>query len=425
MTCAKTYILSERTDPKCMNPDCKKDWDIDFLYSTFSKYFIHGKYKDHRKQLLFDREIAMLQATQPHVEEVIRQENIKLEIESLHNAKKELDNQLRLLASSLNTGNTGTDAAIKAKAVLYIGRCSQDECRGFISKYAVHNACGICDAKYCKTCMECIDCIVADVENEHICKQESIDTAKLLAADTHPCPTCAIPIYRISGCSQMFCTSCKSVFDWNTGIVESNANRMHNPHYYEYMASVGAGEGHDGQDVRARGRGGDACLNMFNITDFVRTNKLSKVTLTNLGNKLRACLHIQTQEMALYRNTYDAPAANAANEAIDPGFARNLDIRMKFIRNQMTQVKFQNLIQTREKAINKCRDIRDILDAIYQTGIALLTDLLFSYSNRCTAQHITELDEKFENLLNISTEALKKVSKKYDCVVPSMVTIFA
>ena len=67
---------------------------------------------------------------------------------------------------------------------------------------------------------------------DHVCKKEDLETAQLLAKNTKPCPKCSMGIFKISGCSQMYCISCHTAFCWNTGkIINKN---IHNPHYFEY-----------------------------------------------------------------------------------------------------------------------------------------------------------------------------------------------
>ena len=71
----------------------------------------------------------------------------------------------------------------------------------------------------------------------HVCVEETIQTVSTLRRDTKPCPNCAIPITKIDGCDQMWCTECKTAFSWNTGRVEEG--RIHNPHFYEWQRTHG------------------------------------------------------------------------------------------------------------------------------------------------------------------------------------------
>ena len=40
-------------------------------------------------------------------------------------------------------------------------------------------------------------------------------------------------IHKIDGCSQMWCTSCSTAFDWKTG--KLSTGRIHNPHFFEFQ----------------------------------------------------------------------------------------------------------------------------------------------------------------------------------------------
>ena len=46
----------------------------------------------------------------------------------------------------------------------------------------------------------------------------------------------AIPIFKISGCNQMFCTNCHVVFDWNT--LKIDTGNVHNAHYFDWMIRI-------------------------------------------------------------------------------------------------------------------------------------------------------------------------------------------
>jgi hypothetical protein len=70
----------------------------------------------------------------------------------------------------------------------------------------------------------------------HKCNADDIATAKYLATTTKPCPRCHSAIQRESGCSQMMCTSCHAIFDWNT--LKEERGVVHNPHFYQLSADV-------------------------------------------------------------------------------------------------------------------------------------------------------------------------------------------
>jgi len=143
-------------------------------------------------------------------------------------------------------------------------KCINENCRGVMnSKYA----CSLCNWIACKDCYECIyrpgkskkdykeECedmskqefkdFIKKMKREgfleineidtHECDPETIETVKILKQDTKPCPECGNAIEKISGCSQMFCTSCNTKFDWNTMEVYNGKDiYFHNPHFTEW-----------------------------------------------------------------------------------------------------------------------------------------------------------------------------------------------
>lgn len=120
----------------------------------------------------------------------------------------------------------------------YLFRCSYDNCNGFVNdKYE----CELCRHKYCNKCFAILN---DDKFNEseshsenHVCKQEDLLSAEEIMKSTKPCPNCASRIFKISGCSQMFCTNCHTGFDYNTGKII--ITDFHNPHRMEWLLSNG------------------------------------------------------------------------------------------------------------------------------------------------------------------------------------------
>jgi len=187
--CCETYILSETT-PKCMNPDCAKEWTRKFLRENFTNVFLTSKYKEHLENVLFDQEKALLPATQPLVEEKIAKENIRKQIRDLDLFIDDLYTQKRELEQRLQYG-INTEKTEKAH---FVRQCPANGCRGFLSSQW---KCGICERWSCPDCHELKgfnrDC-------DHTCDPNNVETAKMLAKDSKPCPKCQSLIFKISGC---------------------------------------------------------------------------------------------------------------------------------------------------------------------------------------------------------------------------------
>ena len=88
----------------------------------------------------------------------------------------------------------------------YLFRCSYDNCNGFVNDSF---ECKLCHCKYCNKRFAIIESDkLKDSPQNHICKQEDLLSAEEILKTTKPCPKCASRIFKISGCSQMFCTNC-------------------------------------------------------------------------------------------------------------------------------------------------------------------------------------------------------------------------
>ena len=107
--------------------------------------------------------------------------------------------------------------------------CSYNECKGMLS---TNFMCGICDKYTCKDCHE-------PLQDEHKCNPDTVANTKAIKKETRPCPRCNARIYKIEGCDQMWCTSCKTPFSWITGKIVPSGQRLHNPHAIEYLRQTG------------------------------------------------------------------------------------------------------------------------------------------------------------------------------------------
>ena len=187
-TCCETYILSEVV-PKCMRPECGKEWSRKFLREHFTNTFLTSKYKEHVENVLFDQEKALMPATQPLVEERLRQAKVRREMQAIDKLIQELYREKRALERSFEHGGE-----VQSRATEFVRQCPANGCRGFLS---TQWKCGICEQW---TCPECHELKGPRRDIEHTCDPNSVETAKLLAKDSKPCPKCQSLIFKISGC---------------------------------------------------------------------------------------------------------------------------------------------------------------------------------------------------------------------------------
>jgi len=190
--CCEKYILSEEI-PKCMMPGCGKEWSRKFIKEKFTNSFLTSDYKEHLETILFDKEKALLPATQPLVEEKIRKQNIKKEIRNINNLIEELLKQKRNLELGLYN-RTNSQEKTDESSHRFVRQCPADGCRGFLS---TQWKCGLCENW---TCPDCHELKGPKRDCEHTCDPNSVETAKLLSKDSKPCPKCQSLIFKIEGC---------------------------------------------------------------------------------------------------------------------------------------------------------------------------------------------------------------------------------
>jgi hypothetical protein len=168
--CCEKYILSEEI-PKCMEPECGKEWSRKFLKEKFTNTFLTNIYKEHIESILFDKEKALLPATQPLAEEKIRKQNIRKEMRNIDNLINDLQKQRRDLEFSIYRNENQIKADDKTRT--FVRQCPADGCRGFLS---TQWKCGLCE-KW--TCPDCHELKGVNRDCEHTCDPNSVASAKL------------------------------------------------------------------------------------------------------------------------------------------------------------------------------------------------------------------------------------------------------
>lgn len=371
--CIQTYLVSiPNSMPKCMA--CNVQWTLEFIAEHTDKQFHNRDYRDYRAKLLMERERSLLPETQPYVLTKEKEDAIRLRIDELRIRERELRAELTHISNSiynlrLNL-NTRTPADIRGEEKnnsRFIGHCPVHDCKGFLNDKYV---CGLCTKKACKKCRQIED-------EKHECKEEDIATAKLLSSETKSCPKCLVPIFKISGCDQMFCTNCNTAFSWNTGQIEMG--RVHNPHYYEWQRKTLGNIPREQGDVRCGG-----LPSVRSIYEHLsRIGYIySDPTVSKVGIIHRLSTHIRHYELQRYtERVYD----NATHR----------DLRIAYLSREITQEHWQSALKKREKQREKHRAIHMILIMFVDTIDTLLSNIL----------NMVELGE-VENLVNVQLENL-------------------
>lgn len=399
--CVTRYLCDSNNDVACMQ--CAKAWNSDFINQSFTKKFVNDTLKKHRENQLFDREIALMPMTQPLVEQEVKRRKHQQKIKEYEAEYQELIKQVNALKGKINKERNGIaymhdltfdEAAKEVKEKKqFVRRCAHDGCKGFLNHVW---RCGVCE-NY--TCPDCLEIKGAERDGEHVCKPENVETAKLLAKDTKPCPGCGELIHRISGCSQMW-HWCGTTWNWNTGHIEKGT--IHNPHFFEWQRTNG--------DQLQRPMGdmpcGDMpCGGMPNLRQLeLRMRKFGFFALTNMNNRNLNTL-VQCLE-DLYHNQRHAYMVDVN--------ADNADLRVRYMLNDIDDVHFKRLLQQREKARKKKADIEQVIAMLYTVAVEIIGGIGAAETREKVIEDLEQLDK----LMLYATEGMTRIKNKYNCSVP-------
>lgn len=361
--CAKRYLIGSIQTAHCMS--CKKAWSNKFMVDNFPKAWLHGEYRQSRQKLYVDREKALLPQTLSVHQQRVTNENA---IEKLEEEAREINKQIAILKIQLiqkrqeihNLRFNDKAASVAAPKVSFMFPCSKEDCRGFIE--AIKWKCGLCNTKICKSCHAVK---VKDVKHE--CKKDDIDTAKMIVKETKPCPNCKTRIFKINGCDQIFCTSCHTAFSWDKGTIEKGV--IHNPHFFELQRKMGTVQ----RNIRDVPCGGADMMTIRPARSSVHYKYFQNIVerLGEINNRIA------------YMHERDF-----------------LEIRINYLRGKLTSRAFRSSIFRVERANEKQREERQILETF---RVAVIERL-----NTLTDTNCLEIKKDIENIRKFCNAAFEE-----------------
>ena len=404
--CTRKYLLGTQKAPHCMG--CNKGWEQRFLVKSLNKSFVITEYKNHRKELLVGHEISRLQDTMPAVERHKEAKKRLGYIKELKLKKEALRKELWEIKHLIGTAETsywdllnGPKTEYKKK---FIMACQVEDCRGFLS---TGYKCGICELF---TCSKCLEVLGPHKDIEHTCDPANIETAELIRKQTKPCPSCATRISKVDGCNQMWCTNCRTAFDWNKGTILTGT--IHNPHFFEYQRSVTNGDiprqpgdnpcGQEGEipsyrqlDRFIRSLNHSCLVVERSSTDIVALNGLIRHIFRVLG-------HLGWDRDSLRRVRQN----NDNNEAL----------RVEYILKTITREDLKKKIYNKDLIRRRSTEVINIYDVFITCGSDLLKKM-FSWTpghHKFTMESITENIQELQRLRTYCNKQLAIVAAAYN-----------
>ena len=406
--CTRTYLLSSTNEAHCM--ECKQAWSPKFLL-ILKKNWMADTYRTHREKLLCDVELSKIAETMPNVEfyknkkrveateNEVRKQLMAEERELVlnYNLKRREITQ-KIIESRARTHavlNQNKEAAKEEKKVFFMS-CPAMDCKGMLS---TQYKCGLCAIFACPDCHEIIGLNKTD---EHTCDPNDVASAIAIKKETRQCPGCHNRIYRVEGCSQMWCTGCHTAFDWNTG-KKVVSERLHNPHWLEYQRGL-----NNGQAPRAPGD--VPCGGLCGY------NEMSRVTLkiTDIFPELR----IRVRE--IYRFLENVVLNNLRTTREKVQALRDFEVlRLDYIIGDLTRAEMSAKIYNADKDRQKNTEMLNVYELLSAVGIDFFRLLIVSKNTKDDFE--AEVREKLAeyNKLRIYCNGLfATISNTYAMTVP-------
>lgn len=404
MNCFKQYLLSLASEPACMS--CKVQFSYEFLIEKLPPTFWHREYKNFRKNILLSREESLLPETQSCIIRIKRKEafykhikSFKTELDKMFQHYNKLIGRMSHMSEMVHQERTGqieipddhpyflyfhddntpmknengellcmmedpgveiANKRIKTRVHSgWVCPCPKENCRGYLR--GDQTVCPICGTHVCK------DCIQAVPENEetHECKKEDVETVNMLRQNTKPCPNCSIPIYKISGCDQMWCTQCRTPFSWSTGLKINQ--RIHNPHYYEWM------QRHQGEDMPRE------------LMDIPCGGLPSIHTLRKFPHNYQEWIYTLHQNILHYEHVIIPRHQNAQPDEVCKS------LRISYLLNFISKDYWRDELYRTEKAHQKHQQYLQVI----QTFVAVATEWL----RRMVIEMPSNLDQEVKNTI--------------------------
>jgi hypothetical protein len=394
--CMKQHILNQQ-NPNCMS--CHIEFNREFIDLNMTKNFRTKELKQHRENVLLEREKSLLPATIVYAEQEKEKRKMEKDCQDMEDKIKELLKEIETVKTNIiarrtlfyrTVANGRMDAMVASTSQekrSFVKPCVVSGCRGFLS---TQYKCGICDVWVCPDCHEVKN---GQKDEEHKCNPDTVETIKMIKKETKPCPKCGIVISKVDGCSQMWCVECHTTFDWNTGR-ETFTNNIHNPHYYEWVRRNNNGVvPRNPLDVPHNPCADGRLPNLYSITSKYPTSTwLNRVTAL-----LRVLNHIRDYDV-LPNQQYNMEEANR-------------DLRIKYLLNELSEDLWKKQLQQREKK----REFKVAKSQVCEMIITVAGQYLNEMANtRLHINRVLAIEKDLEKIVEYYNESMRNVIDRFN-----------
>lgn len=394
--CMKQHILNQQS-PNCMN--CHIEFNREFIDLNMTKNFRTKELKQHRENILLEREKSLLPATIVYAEQEKEKRRMEKDCRDMEEKIQLLEKEIDTIRTNMrdrrtayyiavNNGRMGEMVASTSQSRrAFVKACVVSGCRGFLS---TQYKCGICDTWVCPDCHEVKSC---QKDEQHTCNPETVESVKLIVKETKPCPKCGVVIYKSEGCHQMWCTECHTTFDWATGR-ETITTNIHNPHYYEWVRRNNNGVvPRNPLDIPHNPCGDGRLPQLYSIT----RNYPTSTWLTRITSLLRILNHIRDYDVVTNHNY------NVETE--------NRDLRIKYLLNEVTEEVWKKTLQQREKKWEFKVAKSQVCEMIITVAGQYLNEMA---NTRLHVNRVLEIEKDLEKIVDYYNESMKNVLDRFN-----------
>ena len=449
--CIKTYVIGSNSDPICMN--CSKPFSKTFLYEVMPRKWMTREYKQHRANVLFEREKVMIPDTMKWVEAECKARKNQEEINKLNSILKEYSKKMKEINQEILTRmdliRELRNNPKENNQDIFIVKCP--ECPGFLSK---EWKCLACNTRVCKYCREvliapkgkCVDDIkIKKPENEkrepgdgsesstdptdpkdltdpmiHICNKEELETSQMIKKDTKPCPKCGNPIHKIDGCDQMFDPQCGTAFSWKTGQIVTG--HIHNPHYMEWLRASGQNINRAPGDILCGGTPGQQ--DIFNVlkwipnfNEFMR-NIRSKTGIYSIGSEdknvyVECCRDLNNRYFIMnasrIANHIEQISIRQLQNELTSEMTRNM--RIQYILKEYGETEYKSSLVAIERQCDRDQEISHVLNTYVQATADILRNFIHNNDNLFSVadmMRFPKFSDDFDLICNHPTLSFEK-----------------
>lgn len=335
------------------------------------------------------------------------------------NDMKIYTNEYQLNENKLNILLYGDDqqsimSKNKIDKIYRIVNCSNNLCLGQLTNDNISEKLYICPIN--DTHITCISCHEKVIDSDHECDPNIILNIRTIRQKSKPCPKCATPIQRSYGCNQMFCTECKTIFDWATLKIETGAR--HNPVYLDWIAKNPNNINLVNEGI-TNGQVEDLTNNcrryirlspliLKHITNGIEQNniKLTK-TFFNLNNINNSNINKLFNNVSGFINhIYNV---HDYDEIYD--FNTNLKKRINYMKNKITKDEFLSSIYSKYKKIEYKKEYNQLLNTYATTTADMIN--VFLINKDFSFESINNIILLITNFYNYIDEELIIINKFY------------